>query len=85
MKNIVIVGAGGVGREVSLILQQINMLEPTWNLLGYIDVNPANWGNVVNGYAVLGGTDSLIMMDEDTYVVIAISNYEAKKSIKKIK
>ena len=83
MKNIVIVGAGGVGREVSLIIQQINMLEPTWNLLGYIDDNPANWGNVVNGYAVLGGTDSLIMMDEDTYVVIAISNYEAKKSIVK--
>ena len=81
MKNIVIVGTGGVGREVSLIIQQINMLEPTWNLLGYIDDNPANWGNVVNGYAVLGGTDSLIMMDEDTYVVIAISNYEAKKSI----
>ena len=42
------------------------MLEPTWNLLGYIDDNPANWSNVVNGYAVLGGTDSLIMMDEDT-------------------
>ena len=83
MKNIVIVGAGGVGREVSLIIQQINMLEPTWNLLGYIDDNPANWCNVVNGYAVLGGTDSLIMMDEDTYVVIAISNYEAKKSIVK--
>ena len=83
MKNIVIVGTGGVGREVSLIIQQINMLEPTWNLLGYIDDNPVNWGNVVNGYAVLGGTDSLIMMDEDTYVVIAISNYEAKKSIVK--
>ena len=45
MKNIVIVGAGGVGREVSLIIQQINMLEPTWNLLGYIDDNPANWGD----------------------------------------
>ena len=33
MKNIVIIGAGGVGREVSLIIQQINELEPTWNLL----------------------------------------------------
>ena len=42
MKNIVIVGAGGVGREVSLIIQQINMLEPTWNLIGYIDDNPEN-------------------------------------------
>ena len=81
MKNIVIVGAGGVGREVSLIIQQINMLEPTWNLIGYIDDNPENWGNVVNGYAVLGGIDSLTMMSKDIYVVIAIANYEVKKRI----
>ena len=78
MKNIVIVGAGGVGREVSLIIQQINRLEPTWNLIGYIDDNPENWGNVVNGYAVLGGIDSLTMMCKDTYVIIAIANYEVK-------
>lgn len=83
MKNIVIVGAGGVGREVSLIIQQINMLEPTWNLIGYIDDNPENWGNVVNGYAVLGGIDSLTMMCKDTYVIIAIANYEVKKRIVK--
>ena len=81
MKNIVIVGAGGVGREVSLIIQQINRLEPTWNLIGYIDDNPENWGNVVNGYAVLGGIDSLTMMSKDIYVVIAIANYEVKKRI----
>ena len=81
MKNIVIVGAGGVGREVSLIIQQINRLEPTWNLIGYIDDNPENWGNVVNGYAVLGGIDSLTMMCKDTYVIIAIANYEVKKRI----
>lgn len=81
MKNIVIVGAGGVGREVSLIIQQINRLEPTWNLIGYIDDNPENWGNVINGYAVLGGIDSLTMMCKDTYVIIAIANYEVKKRI----
>lgn len=81
MKNIVIVGAGGVGREVFLIIQQINRLEPTWNLIGYIDDNPENWGNVINGYAVLGGIDSLTMMSKDTYVIIAIANYEVKKRI----
>ena len=59
MKNIVIIGAGGVGREVSLIIQQINELEPTWNLLGFIDDNTDNWGKVINGYSVIGGIDSL--------------------------
>ena len=81
MKNIVIIGAGGVGREVSLIIQQINELEQTWNLLGFIDDNTDNWGKVINGYSVIGGIDSLEFLSNDTYIVIAIANYEVKKNI----
>lgn len=81
MKNIIIIGAGGVGREVSLIIQQINGLEATWNLLGFIDDNADNWGKVINGYSVIGGMDSLEFLSKDTYIVIAIANYEIKKSI----
>ena len=36
MKNIVIIGVGGVGRETALIIEQINELQPTWNLIGFI-------------------------------------------------
>ena len=39
MKNIIIIGAGGVGREVSLIIEKINKLKATWNLIGFIDDN----------------------------------------------
>ena len=81
MKNIVIIGAGGVGRETSLIIQQINELEPTWNLIGFIDDNKDNWGKVINGYSVIGGIDSLEFLTPDTYVLIAIANYEVKKKI----
>lgn len=81
MKNIVIIGAGGVGREVSLIIQQINELEQTWNLLGFIDDNTDNWGKVINGNSVIGGIDSLEFLSNDTYIVIAIANYEVKKNI----
>ncbi|WP_195986778.1 acetyltransferase [Clostridium sp. D53t1_180928_C8] len=81
MKNIVIIGAGGVGRETSLIIQQINELEPTWNLIGFIDDNQEKWGKVINGYSVIGGIDSLEFLTPDTYVVIAIANYEVKKNI----
>lgn len=81
MKNIVIIGAGGVGREVSLIIQQINELDQTWNLIGFIDDNVNNWGKVINGYSVIGGIDSLDFLSPDTYVVIAIANYEVKKKI----
>lgn len=81
MKDIVIIGAGGVGREVSLIIKQINELEPTWSLLGFIDDNPNNWGKVINGNSVIGGIDSLKSLSNDTYIVIAIANYEIKKNI----
>lgn len=81
MKNIVIIGAGGVGREVSLIIQQINELEQTWNLIGFIDDNVKNWGKVINGYSVIGGIEALEILSPDTYVVIAIANYEVKKKI----
>ena len=81
MKNIVIIGAGGVGRETSLIIQKINELEPTWNLIGFIDDNVNNWGRVVNGYSVIGGIDSLEVLPSDTYIIIAISNYEIKRKI----
>ena len=81
MKNIVIIGAGGVGREVSLIIQQINELEQPWNLLGFIDDNTDNWGKVINGYSVIGGIDSLEFLSNDTYIVIAIANYKVKKNI----
>lgn len=81
MKNIVIVGAGGVGRETSLIIQQINELELTWNLIGFVDDDVNSWGNVVNGYPVIGGMDSLEKLSLDTYVVVAIANYKVKKRI----
>ena len=81
MKNLVIIGAGGVGRETALIVQQINQLDDTWNLVGFVDDNLDNFGKVINGYSVIGGIDTLELLDEDYYVVIAIANYKVKKSI----
>lgn len=39
MKDIIIVGGGGCGREVADFIYDINRIEPTWNLLGFIDDN----------------------------------------------
>lgn len=39
MKDIIIVGGGGCGREVADFIECINKVEPTWNLLGFIDDN----------------------------------------------
>ena len=39
MKDIIIIGAGGIGREVIFIIEEINKQTPTLNILGFIDDN----------------------------------------------
>lgn len=37
MKDIIIYGAGGFGREVAAMLKRQNVIVPTWHLLGFVD------------------------------------------------
>ena len=53
MKNIVIIGAGGFGREVQWLLERMNEKEKQWNLLGYIDDGVAV-GTIVDGASLCG-------------------------------
>ena len=39
MKSVVIIGAGGFGREVLEIFKDQNKISQTWNVLGFIDEN----------------------------------------------
>ena len=63
MKNIVIIGAGGFGREVQWLLERMNEKEKQWNLLGYIDDGVAV-GTIVDGLPVLGNITYLIETKE---------------------
>ena len=57
MKSVVIVGAGGFGREVLEIFKDQNTISRTWDILGFIDENKELHGKIVNGYPVLGSLD----------------------------
>lgn len=59
MKDLVIVGASGFGKEVAWLVEEINRSEPTWRIVGFLDDNPARHGQPCVGYPVLGGTDWL--------------------------
>lgn len=84
MKKIVILGAGGFGREVQWLLERINRKEMSWDILGYID-DGIDKGMKINGYNVLGGTDFLESFNEPICVACAIGSSETrKKIIKKI-
>ncbi len=53
-KDLIIIGASGFGREVAWLVERINVVEPTWNLLGFLDDNPEMVGQCVDDYPVLG-------------------------------
>ena len=80
MKDLVIIGAGGFGREVAWLLDEINEVRMEWNLLGYIDEDKNNVGKILNGYKVLGGFEYL-EDKKDIYYVCAIGNSKLKKEI----
>lgn len=73
MKDIVIVGSGGLAKEVKCLIDDINGQAPEWNLLGFID----DWGRqkgeeIIGGKAVIGTIDDLNAMNKEIYATIAI-------------
>ena len=85
MKKIIIIGSGGVGREVAWIIEDINNLKPTYEILGFIDDCEEKWGEVFDGNKVLGNFEHLVenLASEDISIVIAVSNCITKSKIVK--
>jgi sugar O-acyltransferase (sialic acid O-acetyltransferase NeuD family) len=54
LQRLVLVGAGGLGRETADLVAAINAVEPTWDLLGFLDDDPRLEGASVAGLPVLG-------------------------------
>lgn len=79
MKDIIIIGAGGVGRETAQLIEDINCEKKQWNLLGFIDDNKDLHGRNINGYEVLGGSMALNDYKGKIYAVCTISNPRIKQ------
>lgn len=82
MKSVVIIGAGGFGREVLEIFKDQNKMSETWNILGFIDENKELHGKIINGHTVLGGMDWLEKYKSSNLgCVIAIGPCETRKQV----
>lgn len=73
MKDILIYGFGGFGHEVACILQHINKVEPTWNIVGYID-DGVEVGTECKYGKVLGNIDTLNAWETPISVAIAVGS-----------
>ena len=83
MRDIIIIGAGGLGKEVAWLIENINNKDQTWNLLGFLEDEKYNnnWGKIINGYPVLGGKSWLENFGKDIYVICAIGKSSVRKSV----
>ncbi|MCR5837639.1 MAG: acetyltransferase [Lachnospiraceae bacterium] len=80
MKDIIIFGASGFGREVAWLIERINTVSPTWNILGFMDDNESIQGEIINGYKVIGNTKD-VSKYPNAYFVCAVGASKIREKI----
>lgn len=73
-KDIVIVGASGFGREVAMLIEEINASNPSWNILGFVDDCPDSLDEKCLGYPVLGSIEDYFLHHKEVSAVIAVGD-----------
>ena len=83
MKNIVIIGAGDLGKELVWLIEDINKYHPTYLILGFLDDDKGKTGGEFYGYKVIGTVDQLEEISEKmpTAAVIAIQDGKVRRKI----
>lgn len=67
--DLVLVGAGGFGRETAQAVKALNKSRPQWRLIGYLDDDPARHGEIIDGTIVLGGRDRINDFPDASFVI----------------
>lgn len=80
MKKIVVIGAGGFGREVKMLIDQINNVKNQYEFIGYYDDN-VKIGTLINGFKVLGNVNDLSKVNTHLEVVISIADPKIKSKL----
>lgn len=79
MDDLVIYGAGGLGRELLEIIEEINEERRQWRILGFVD-DGIKKGSRVCGYPVLGGFDFFNSLSGHLGIVLGFADCAAKEA-----
>lgn len=80
LPSLILVGAGGFGREGAALVEAINDHRPTWNLLGFVDDDPDLHDTSVLGYPVRGDVDWLAQQTT-LHFALTIGDGEVRRRI----
>jgi sugar O-acyltransferase (sialic acid O-acetyltransferase NeuD family) len=78
--KIAVFGAGGFGREVQMLIHQINQSSKTWEFIGFFD-DKIKKGTMINDSEVIGTIKDINEYEEVLNIVIAVGNPKVKKHI----
>lgn len=81
MKNIVIIGASGLAKEVWDLINHINQVEERWKILGFYDDAYLEPVNIIGNLQCHGPISILNDVEEELSLVFAIANRESVSSI----
>ncbi|MGQ0840534.1 acetyltransferase [Actinokineospora sp.] len=82
-RPLLLVGAGGLAREVLAAVRAANSVRPQWTVLGFVDDNPARYGTRIDDVPVLGPSD-LVADHPDAAVVICTASTRDQASRRRI-
>jgi sugar O-acyltransferase (sialic acid O-acetyltransferase NeuD family) len=80
-KDLVVFGAGGLGREVMWQMSANSNYTEQYNFLGFVDDTPELQGKTINGYPVLGSIQWLLDYQQDVCAAICIGDSQARKAV----
>lgn len=79
VQPLAIVGAGGSGREIAWLVEEINAEMPQWDFFGFVDDSAT--GSTVEGYPILGRPESLLSSGVMPRVVCSIGDSSARAGV----
>ena len=82
-QKLILTGAGGCMRELLWQIEELNNVQKTWEILGYVDISD-QYGDVRVGdrvYPYLGTDQFLLDQTEDTNVAICVGSSALRKKI----
>jgi sugar O-acyltransferase (sialic acid O-acetyltransferase NeuD family) len=83
-KKIVLIGAGGFGREVAQMIEGINRKEYKYDLIGFLDDGPIfTKATLINGYPWLGPSNWILNHKDDVVCTCTIGNAATKARIQR--
>jgi len=83
MDKIIIYGAGGLGKEIALLIDSINKVERRWDIVGFVDDGGISAKTIYADYDYLGKGEYLDSIDTKINVICAIGCSETRELLYK--